>query len=107
MIPCMTLELVYPYLSTCCSTNVVVLPLISNMRAKVLQEVILITASVFFVTTSILVPLFLTASEQVHLAKYFSDLTWLCFRVKVINQYKQHKKISLFSIGGLVALLYR
>ena len=31
MIPCMTLELVYPYLSTCCSSNVVVLPLISNM----------------------------------------------------------------------------
>jgi len=41
-----------------------------------------------------LVPLFLTASEQVHFAKNFTGLTWLCFKVKFIDQRKRRKKMK-------------
>ena len=51
-------------------------------------------ASAFYVASSLILPLLLTSLESIHVTKHFSDVSWLCFRVRLINQCKRRTKLK-------------
>jgi len=72
------------FLQHTCHT--VLLPIIRGVRNQILFKFIFFAASTFYTFTSLFVPMLLTSSDMGHLTKHFSDVSWLCFRVRLINQ---------------------